>query len=86
VARFSATSELNHGCQPLIKHFGREFSKINRLQNLYSGRQYPRHRAGSTRLIREAFQQVQTISDRTPLLGRCLLEHGLQAANWAFIA
>jgi hypothetical protein len=32
VARFSATSALNHGCQPLIKHLANDFFKITRLQ------------------------------------------------------
>jgi hypothetical protein len=41
VARFSATSALNHGCQPLIKHLANEFFKINRLQNFLLCRQYP---------------------------------------------
>jgi hypothetical protein len=36
VARFSATSALNHGCRPLIKYLAKDFFKINRLQNFYS--------------------------------------------------
>jgi hypothetical protein len=85
VARFSATSELNHECCPPIKRFGancqdQPVAIFFHLVGNIGGTE-----AWSTGLVGEAYEQGKAFFDAFALIRSCFSQYGFQAADGPLI-